>query len=57
MKSRDNYPLNRILSLGGESDNRKPVPSQGPSKQRIQKQRIATKSGMTGLAHQHPMGA
>ena len=56
MKSRDNYPLNRILSLGGESDDRRPVPSQGPSKQRIQEQRIATKSGMTGLAHQHPMG-
>ena len=26
------------------------------SKQRIQEQRVATKSGMTGLAHQHPMG-
>ena len=44
------------LSRGGESDNRRPVPSQGPSKQRIQEQRIATKSGMTGLAHQRPMG-
>ena len=44
------------LSRGGESDNRRPVPSQGPSKQRIQEQRRATKSGMTGLAHQHPMG-
>ena len=33
-----------------------PIPSQGLSKQRVQKQRAATKSGMTGLAHQHPMG-
>ena len=40
----------------GESDDRRPVPSQGLSKQRIQEQRIATKSGMTGLAHQHAMG-
>ena len=49
-------PRQDPLSRGGESDNRRPVPSQGPSKQRIQEQRIATKSGMTGLAHQHPMG-
>ena len=40
----------------GESDDRRPVPSQGLSKQRVQEQRVATKSGMTGLAHQHPMG-
>ena len=44
------------LSRGGESDNRRSVPSQGPSKQRIQEQKGATKSGMTGLAHQYPMG-
>ena len=44
------------LFRGGESDDRRPVPSQGLSKQRIQEQRVATKSGMTGLAHQHPMG-
>ena len=57
MKSQDNYPLIRTLSQGGgESDNRRSVPSQGPSKQRIQEQRRATKSGMTGLAHQYPMG-
>ena len=40
----------------GESDDRKPIPSQGLSKQRVQGQRVATKSGMTGLVHQHPMG-
>ena len=27
-----------------------------PLSKRIQEQRVATKSGMTGLAHQHPMG-
>ena len=43
------------LSRGGESDNRGSVPSQGPSKQEIQEQKRATKSGMTGLAHQYPM--
>ena len=56
MKSQDNYPLSRTLSLGGESDDRKPIPSQGLSKQRVQGQKVATKSGMTGLVHQHPMG-
>ena len=56
MKSQDNYPLIRTLSLGGESDDRRPIPSQGLSKQRVQEQRVATKSGMTGLVHQHPMG-
>ena len=57
MKSQDNYPLIGTLSLGGgESDDRRPIPSQGLSKQRVQEQRVATKSGMTGLAHQHPMG-
>ena len=56
MKSQDKYPLIKTLSLGGEQDDRRPIPSQGLSKQRVQKQRAATKSGMTGLAHQHPMG-
>ena len=57
MKSQDNYPLIRTLSLrGGETDDGKPIPSQGLSKQRVQGQKIATKSGMTGLVHQHPMG-
>ena len=56
MKSQDNYPLIRTLSLGGESDDKRPVPSQELSKQRVQEQRVATKSGMTGLARQHPMG-
>ena len=56
MKSQDNYPLIRTLSLGGESDDRKQIPSQGLSKQRVQGQRETTKSGMTGLVHQHPMG-
>ena len=40
----------------GESDDRRPIPCQGLSKQRVQEQRVATKSGMTGLAHQHSMG-
>ena len=44
------------LFRGVEADDRRPVPSQRLSKQRIQEQRVATKSGMTGLAHQHPMG-
>ena len=44
------------LSRGGESDNRRSAPSQGPSKQGIQEQKRATKSGMTGFAHQYPMG-
>ena len=57
MKSRDNYPLIRTLSLGGENQMiEDQYLVQGLSKQRIQKQRVATKSGMTGLAHQHPMG-
>ena len=56
MKSQDNYLLIRTLSSGGEADNRKPIPSQGLSKQRVQGQRGATKSEMTGLVHQHPMG-
>ena len=56
MKYQDNYPLIRTLSLGRESDDRRPMHSQGLCKQRIQEQGIATKSGMTGLAHQHPMG-
>ena len=57
MKSQDNYPLIRTLSQGGgELDNRRSAPSQGLSKQGIQEQRRATKSGMTGLAHQYPMG-
>ena len=56
MKPQDNYTPIRTLSLGGESDDRRPIPSQGLSKQRVQEQRVATKSGMAGLAHQHPMG-
>ena len=56
MKSQDNYLLIRTLSLGGESDDRRPIPSQGLSKQRVQEQRVATEPGMAGLAHQHPMG-
>ena len=44
------------LSRGGGPDDRGPIPRQGPSKQEIQEQRAATKSGMTRLAHQHPMG-
>ena len=56
MESQDNYPLVRTLSLGGKSDDRRPIPSQGLSKQRVQEQRVATKSGMTGLVHQQPVG-
>ena len=44
------------LFRGGEPDDRRPIPSQGLSKQRVQEQRAATKSGMTGLAYQHSMG-
>ena len=56
MKSQDKYPLTKTLSLGGEPGDGRPIPSQGLSKQKVQKQRAVTKSGMTGLAHQHPMG-
>ena len=56
MKFQDILPSRRDpLSRGGESDNRRSVPSQGPSKQEIQEQKRATKSGMIGLAHQYPM--
>ena len=48
-------PQQNPLFRGG-TDDRKPIPSQGLSKQRVQEQKIATKSGMTGLVHQHPMG-
>ena len=44
------------LFRGGESDDRRPILSQGLSKQRIQEQRVATKSGMTGSAYPHSMG-
>ena len=56
MKSQDNYPLIRTLSLGGESDDRRPIPSQGLSKQRVQEQKVATKSGMTGRVLQQSVG-
>ena len=56
MKSQDKYPHIRALSLGGGPDDRRPIPSQGLSKQRVQEQGAATESGMIGLAHQHPMG-
>ena len=56
MKSQDNYPLIRTLSLGGESDDRRPIPSQGLSKQSVQEQKVATKSGMTGRVHQQSVG-
>ena len=49
-------PHQNPLLRGRESDNRRPIPSQGLSKQRIQEQRVATKSGMTELVHQPPMG-
>ena len=44
------------LFRGGESDDRRPIPSQGLPKQRVQEQRVATKSGMTGSAYPHSMG-
>ena len=56
MKSQDNYALIRTLSLGGESDDRRPIPSQGLSKQSVQEQKVATKSGMTGRVHQQSVG-
>ena len=56
MKSQGEYPHIRALSLEGGPDDRRPIPSQGLSKQRVQEQGAVTKSGMTGLAHQHPMG-
>ena len=55
MKSQGEYPLIRALSLEGGPDDRGPIPSQRLSKQGIQEQGTATKSGMTGLAHQHPL--
>ena len=54
--SRQLPPPQDPLLRGGESDNRRSAPSQGPSKQGIQEQRRATRSGMIGLAHQYPMG-
>ena len=56
MKSQGEYPHIRALSLEGGPDDRGPIPSQGLSKQRVQEQGAATKSGMTGSSHQHPMG-
>ena len=57
MKSQGKYPHIRALSLEeGGPDDRRPIPSQGLSKQRVQEQGAATKSGMTELAHQHPIG-
>ena len=56
MKSPGEYPLIRALSLEGGPGDRGPIPSQGLSKQRVQEQGAATKSGMTGLAHQHSRG-
>ena len=57
MKSKSEYPHIRALCLEGGPDDRRPIPSQGLSKQRVQKQGAATESGMIGLAHQHPWGA
>ena len=56
MKPQSKHHLIRALSLEGGPDGRGPIPSQRLSKQGIQEQGTATKSGMTGLAHQHPMG-
>ena len=44
------------LLRGGGPDDRRPVPSEELPKQRVQEQGATTKSGMTRLAHQHPMG-
>ena len=49
-------PHQEPLFRRGGPDDRRPISSQGLSKQRVQEQRAVTKSGMTGLAHQHPMG-
>ena len=57
MKSQGNYHLIRDRPLE-EGDQMKVDQSlgQGPSKKETQKQKIPTKSGMTGLGHQYPMG-
>ena len=44
------------LFRGGKSDDRRPIPCQGLSKQRVQEQKVATKSGMTGRVHQQSVG-
>ena len=41
---------------GGGPDESGPKSGPGPSKKETQKQKIPTKSGMTGLGHQYPMG-
>ena len=57
MKSQDKYSLIRGLSLeGGGPGDRGPIPGQRPSKQEIEEQGAAVKSGMAGLARPHPMG-
>ena len=41
---------------GGGPDESGPKSGPGPSKKETQKQKIPTKSGMTGLGHQYPIG-
>ena len=56
MKSQDNYLFIRTLSLGGGTQMIEVQYLVRDSLNKEFKNRVATKSGMTGLAHQHPMG-
>ena len=56
MKSQGNGHLIRDHSLEGGPDESGPKSGQGPSKKETQKQKIPTKSGVTGSAYLHSMG-
>ena len=56
MKSQGKCHLIRDHSLEGGPDESGPKSGQGPSKKETQKQKIPTKSGVTGSAYLHSMG-